>query len=119
MRKIFIYIGLVILTLLILSYFILKGSITVNIISYPKNSIKRLNVIYKGGFEEVKSTRNTLSIKFEPKYTSSLVVKVIPKFGEPVTTDLDTYFEKGYKGNIDIRINENFKAVIIKENLTP
>lgn len=122
MVKIFRNVNIIIFGFLILSFYFLKGGIDINIIRYPKNTIKYIDLIYEGGVERVvmKNTENELiALKFKPKYTSSLVVKVIPVVGEEVINELDTYFEKGYTGNINISVNDDFKAVIVKEDLTP
>lgn len=58
-----------------------------------------------------------VKLNFLPQKSSTLEINVVLEDGRNIDTKLDTYFERGYTGEIDIIINKGFNAKIIDDRI--
>lgn len=77
-------------------------------------SISNLKVEYTGGSVGTDKVDNNQTYKsfVNPQSESHLEIQFIDNHGKVVRKKVDVYFEKNYKGNIDITIKKDYELAI-------
>lgn len=98
-------------------YYIYCSCIKVDVINQSGKKITAA-IIYTGGISEKEVERGSgARIRFRPQHTSSIDVEITTNHGKKVKTDIGSYIEKNYVGEIKVIIDEQLKAKVTDSNV--
>lgn len=93
--------------------------INVVVLNNSGKTIKDVELVYKGGKEglgELKKGEVKKGV-LSPNQESSLEINVILNETIKINSQIDTYFERGYEGDIYISIDPKLNSVLIKQEI--
>ena len=96
-----------------------EQGINVIVLNSSGKAIRNVELIYKGGKENLGELKNGEVKKgvLSPKQESSLEINVTLDEKIKTNSQIDTYFERGYKGDIYISIDSQFNSVLTKQKI--
>ena len=84
------------------------GGVDVKITNASKGNVADLNVHFTGGLNVVPKLNSgeMCSLKVNPSAASHLTIAFVDSLGITRTNKIDVYFERNYRGVVDITIND-------------